>query len=273
MNNPNYFRAKLFLPLFSLFFLVLFQTNMIAQDSSGDKVLLAIFAHPDDEGTVSPILARYAREGVKVHLVIVTDGRFGTNDFTDHEAGEGLVAMRKEEMKCAASKLGVELMHLDYHDQLRSSEGFDGHIPHVRSLITEIHDIVGKVKPDVIVTWGPDGSSNHMDHRLVSATVTQVFVNKVWDKPTSLFYYGTPSDHLETSEQKILRGQDKRYLTTRITYTEEDLQTAYNSIICHKSQIRPMTFEAYKKRKAKHGKAIYLRKFESTKEISDTVFE
>ena len=74
-----------------------------SQDSLRDKVILAVFAHPDDEGTVSPILARYLREGVKVHLVIVTDGRYGTNDHTDHESGEEFVFMRKEEMKCAAS--------------------------------------------------------------------------------------------------------------------------------------------------------------------------
>ena len=232
-----------------------------SQDSLKDKVILAVFAHPDDEGTVSPILARYLREGVKVHLVIVTDGRYGTNDHTDHESGEELVFMRKEEMKCAASKLGVELIHLDYHDQLRANEGFDGHVPHARSLIKELYDIVTEIKPDVIITWGPDGSSNHMDHRLVGASMTQIVVNKVWDNSISLYYYGRPSDHLDSAESKILRGQDKRYLTTRISYTDEDIEKAYNSIMCHKSQIRPTTLEAYKARKTKNGAAVYLRKF------------
>ena len=32
------------------------------------KVLVAVFAHADDEVTVSPVLARYAREGVLVHV-------------------------------------------------------------------------------------------------------------------------------------------------------------------------------------------------------------
>lgn len=273
MKTQSNFQKKKKLFIAALLALILFQTNLSAQNSLDDKILLAIFAHPDDETTIAPMLSRYVREGIKVHLVIVTDGRYGTNDHTDHEAGEGLVAMRREEMKCAASILGAELTHLDYHDQLKSREGYDGHIPHVRSLIKEIYGIVEKVKPDVIITWGPDGGSNHIDHRLVGATVTQVFVSKVWDKSPKLYYTGTPSNFIDNPESKILRGQDKKYLLTRVAFTNEDLKTAYNSMICHKSQIRQTTFEAYKERKTKNGMDIYLRKFESTNKVSNTVFE
>ncbi len=80
-------------------------------------MLMAIFAHPDDEGLVGPVLVRYAREGVKVILVTATDGRLGTNDFSGLPAGDSLAAIRREELKCAASTLGVELIHLDYYDQ------------------------------------------------------------------------------------------------------------------------------------------------------------
>ena len=150
--------------------LILSGQNSLAQDEKNDKALMAIFAHPDDEMTVAPILSKYVDEGAKVYLVIATDGRLGTNDFTDHEAGEDLVTIRKEEMKCAAEKLGVELIHLDYHDQLRAGEGYDGHVPHARELILELETIVADKNPDVLITWGPDGGSTHMDHRLVGAS-------------------------------------------------------------------------------------------------------
>jgi len=42
------------------------------------KVVMAVFAHPDDEMTVGSILPKYAGEGAKVYLVTVTDGRYGT---------------------------------------------------------------------------------------------------------------------------------------------------------------------------------------------------
>jgi len=218
-------------------------------------------------------LAKYIREGAKVHLVIVTDGRYGTNDYHDHEAGETLVATRKGEMKCAAEKLGVELTHLDYHDQLRSGEGYDGHVPHARAMIKELYGIVEDVQPDVLITWGPDGGSTHMDHRLVGASITQVFLSKDWEKPMSLFFYGTPSENIDNAESKIVRGQSSTYLRTKISYTQQDLEKAFNSIKCHYSQMNPdMTQEDYEKR-ASNGMFVYLRKFEGPTKDSNSVFE
>jgi GlcNAc-PI de-N-acetylase len=43
------------------------------------RVILAVFAHPDDEAFVGPVLARYARAGVKVYLAIATKGEKGTS--------------------------------------------------------------------------------------------------------------------------------------------------------------------------------------------------
>lgn len=261
--------------LFSVSFVLLFQCNTIwSQKPAEGKVILAVFAHPDDESTVSPILSKYVREGAKVHLVIVTDGRYGTNDFHDHEAGETLVATRKEEMKCAAEKLGVTLTHLDYHDQLRAAEGYDGHVPHARAIIKDLYGIVEKEQPDVMITWGPDGGSTHMDHRLIGASVTQVFLCKDWEKPMSLFYYGTPSESIEDNDAKILRGQSNRYLRTKISYDLEDLEKAFQSFKCHYSQIDPnMTQEDFEKGKTKNGLFVYLRKFEGPTTDSDSVFE
>ena len=68
-------------------------------DSYDGKVVMAVFAHPDDEGTVGPVLTKYARQGAEVILVIATDGRLGTNDFSGLTAGDGLAAIRRDEMK------------------------------------------------------------------------------------------------------------------------------------------------------------------------------
>lgn len=78
---------------------------MRSHDTVEDKILMAIFAHPDDEMTVSPMLVNYVDQGVKVYLVICTDGRLGTNEFTDHKAG-------------------------------------DGHVPHARQLILELDSLI-----------------------------------------------------------------------------------------------------------------------------------
>ena len=242
-------------------------------DTPSNKSIMAIFAHPDDEMTIAPILAKYAEEGTKVTLVICTDGRYGTNDFTNHEAGEGLVALRKEEMQCAADKLGIDLVHLGYHDQLRAGEGYDGHVPHARQLVLELNDLVEKHTPDVLITWGPDGGTTHMDHRLVGASVTQVFVSRQWDKTKSLFYYGTPSGNLDNPEQKTLRGVDESLLNIRVNYTSAHAEKAMESLKCHKTQVSPEMFASRQVSYDKGNKTIYLREFKAPEKTKTSVFD
>jgi len=57
--------------------------------TSDRPALVAIFAHPDDEIAVGPLLARYAREGADVRVVFATNGEKGTR-ITAIPAGEAL---------------------------------------------------------------------------------------------------------------------------------------------------------------------------------------
>lgn len=267
-------KQQLFLTLLLIISVAVFNGLPVwAQGPSEGKVLMAIFAHPDDEMTVGPLLAKYVEEGVKVYLVVCTDGRYGTNDFSGLEGGESLVKIRKAEMQCAADALGVSLIHLNYHDQLRAGEGYDGHMPHVKSLIAELEQIIADKKPDVLVTWGPDGGSTHMDHRLVGASVNQIFVSKVWDKPTKLFFVGTPANAIDDPAQKILAGVDPWYLNTHVSYSAENLEKAMISLACHKSQIQSESIQNIKKNRQKSGLQIHLREFVGPEKSKTSLFE
>jgi len=250
------------------------KTSSISSTLGSGKTLMAVFAHPDDESTVAPVLAKYVREGANVHLIITTDGRLGVNDFSGLEAGDGLVAIRKKEMECAAEALGVKLIHLNYHDQLKAGEGYDGHMPHAQALIKEIHQLVSDIKPDVLLTFGPDGASNHLDHRLIGATTTAVYLSQKWKNPSALYFVSTPSSLLDTEESKILRGVDDSYLTTQVTYTDEDFEKAVNSMLCHKSQFQLEGLrERMIDRRKKRGSKIYFRKFVSKAGFSESLFD
>ncbi len=61
------------------------------------KTILAIFAHPDDETTVSPLLAKYAAEGAKVYIAVATDGRLGVTEHAQIPAGDSLASVRAGE--------------------------------------------------------------------------------------------------------------------------------------------------------------------------------
>ena len=236
------------------------------------ETLLAIFAHPDDESTVSPILARYAREGVDVHIAIATDGRLGFREHAGIPAGDELAAVRRDEMKCAADKLGANLVHFEYHDQLKAGEGYDGHIPHVRALILDVTNLVEKLQPDAIITWGPDGGSNHMDHRLVGDTVTGVFLSREWDWPMSLWYYGTPASRIEDDQTRMLRGVHDDYLNVVIDYDAEDFAAAEASLRCHQSQFAPDEFDGIIGDDADYG-SIHLREFVAPLHKRESLFE
>jgi LmbE family N-acetylglucosaminyl deacetylase len=73
------------------------------------RTLVAVLAHADDEGPAAPMLARYAREGAQVNLLIATDGGQGTGfalarGETAPPQGE-LARARTEEARCAAAAL------------------------------------------------------------------------------------------------------------------------------------------------------------------------
>src|SRR5215213_8970288 len=76
------------------------------------RSIVAVFAHPDDERVIAPLLSRLAREGRETHLVIATDGAKGVRDFAKIAAGAKLAAARVQEANCAANRLGVRKLHV-----------------------------------------------------------------------------------------------------------------------------------------------------------------
>src|SRR5215212_10325289 len=74
--------------------------------------ILAVFAHPDDERVIGPLLSKLAREGRETQLVIATDGAKGVRDFANIPAGPELAAARTKEATCAANRLGVRQLRI-----------------------------------------------------------------------------------------------------------------------------------------------------------------
>lgn len=239
--------------------------------NAGDKTLLAVFAHPDDESYISPMFVKYVQEGVDVHIVIATDGRLGVSGWSDYEAGDELAAVRREEMKCAADILGVNLIHLAYEDQFRTAQGYSGFIPQSRGFIDDLHDIMEQIQPDVVVTFGPDGFSNHIDHRLAGITTSHVILSREWDKKPNLFYAADPASIL--SDNWKYGGVDEQYLTVQVPFNEEQLRIAREAVECHASQFRPEDFDGLFDNLINGGNKVYLRPFEAPKSSADDLFD
>src|SRR5438045_3679810 len=130
--------------------------------------LLAVLAHPDDESLgFGGTLAKYAAEGVEVYLVTATRGeagRFGSLGKSGDPLEVGRV--RESELRAAAAVLGVREV---------SVLGFaDGALDQVSSeiAIRSIVSHIRRVRPDVIVTFGPEGAYGHPDHIAISQFAT-----------------------------------------------------------------------------------------------------
>src|SRR4026207_1265538 len=76
------------------------------------RPIVAVFAHPDDERVIGPLLSRLAREGRETHLVIATDGAKGVRDFAKIPAGPQPAAARTRAATGAATRLGVRKLYI-----------------------------------------------------------------------------------------------------------------------------------------------------------------
>ena len=221
------------------------QSTPSPKQAKGGRTLLAIFAHPDDEATVGPVLAKYAAEGVSVHLAIATDGRLGATQHSGIPAGDRLAAVRSEELKCAALKLGLQPPVLvGLHDQMKMGEGLAALQGQLQTLREEVRKLFTTLRPDVVITWGASGWTGHPDHRLVSSVVTEVFESQAWGKPDRLYYPALPMGSLPPGSAMQLATVDERYLTMRIPVSETDYERAKASWLCHKSQYLPAQVES-----------------------------
>jgi LmbE family N-acetylglucosaminyl deacetylase len=140
-------------------------------------VLLAIFAHPDDESfAAGGTIAKYAAEGMRVVLVSATRGEAGISGLSAKETAR----IRETELHAAAQALGVNrLEFLDYVDG--EFERADK-----EQVVSKLLAIFRQENPDVIVTFGPDGISGHPDHVATHRFVTRAFERAAL--PGRLFY-------------------------------------------------------------------------------------
>jgi LmbE family N-acetylglucosaminyl deacetylase len=121
--------------------------------------LMAVFAHPDDEafGT-GGTLAKYAAQGCDVYLVTATRGEGGQIAEPDLATPANLPYVREQELRCACEIYGIHPPRfLDY---------VDGQMPsvHQGQAVEKLVRIMREIKPQVLITFGPDGIYGHYDH-------------------------------------------------------------------------------------------------------------
>lgn len=161
--------------------------------------LLCFTAHPDDEaGGFGGTLLHYAERDVETHVICLTPGQAAT-----HRGGaksdDELSAARRREFADSCKLLKVSQgTVLDYPDGKLDQQNF-------HSVVADLTRRVRQLKPDVIMTMGPEGAiTAHPDHSMVSIFATMAYhwaarsnrfpdqlQNGLAPHQTKKLYYGT----------------------------------------------------------------------------------
>ena len=218
--------------------------------------LMCILAHPDDESLGNGgILAKYADTGIETYLVTATRGERGWyGDEREHPGMDALGRTREAELRAAADVLGIREVHfLDYIDG-------DLDQAHPAEVIAKIVGHIRRVKPDVVVTFGPDGGYGHPDHIAISQFTTAAVMEAA--AASSNYYQNLPAHsvaklyhmaetnalfavyqsvfgelvmHIDGVERRAQSKPDWT-ITTRID-TEAYADNIWQAISCHRTQL------------------------------------
>ncbi len=140
--------------------------------------ILVVVAHPDDEGGVTPYLARAIYDLHKqVAVVFATRGGSGGNDYS-REHGGALANIREIEAREGCAKLGItNVWFLDGQDtasqNVLNSLANWGHGDNLEKLV----GIFRLTRPEIVITWLPSVfiGENHGDHQAAGVLATEAF--------------------------------------------------------------------------------------------------
>ena len=145
--------------------------------------LLGVWAHPDDETYLTAgLMAQAVREGRRVVCVTATRGEEGSWDEERWPTTE-MGHIREGELMASLDVLGVsEHRWLDYYDGTCAS------VDHVEA-VGKVRAIMQEVAPDTVLTFGPDGMTDHAGHKSVSRWATEGFHHSA--RPGAKLLYAT----------------------------------------------------------------------------------
>lgn len=181
---------------------------------------MTIGAHPDDaEFGVGGTLARWARDGCEVTILVVTDGSKGTWDESLPTAD--LVAARRDEQERAAGILGAgQVIHLDH---------VDGQLEHSMALREELCRWIRTVRPQVVIGHDPwRRYMLHPDHRAAGMGLIDGVV--------------AARDHLFYPDQGLDKHRPEAILLWQADEPDhhEDISSTFatkiEALLCHSSQ-------------------------------------
>ena len=204
--------------------------------------ILSVWAHPDDEGySCGGLMAIAVRGGQRVVCVTATRGELGSTDPSRWPNGPELAAVRTRELAAALAVLGVtEHIWLDYPDGGCEKVDQD-------QALARLREIVDRVRPDTVLTFGPDGATYHPDHMAVSRWMSAAVAGT---NVRVLHQVATPEWQAEANKvvaSELVMMADREPVTVAasqcavyLSLEGELLDVKYRAMLCQESQIGPL---------------------------------
>jgi LmbE family N-acetylglucosaminyl deacetylase len=216
-------------------------------DVSEMGTVLGVWGHPDDEAYLSAgIMAKAVDAGQRVVCVTATRGELGFPD-DDPRSLDDRAALREAELDECFAILGVTEHHwLDYHDGRCKDVDDDEGAARIGALIEEI-------RPDTILTFGPDGGTGHDDHIAAGRWSTIAFRRA--GLPNSRLFYATRTpewaeDFLSLVDPQQIMMVDglpestpQPDLAIDFVFDDELTDRKVRALLAHKSQVEELAYQ------------------------------
>lgn len=224
-------------------------------DDKQDKrvVIVAVFAHPDDEMVVSGLLSRANDRGMETHLVCATRGEAGRIRNPQIVDKENQADIRAGELEQSCAVLGVSsLTFLDLPDN--GASNWCQQAPEEKLL-----ELWQAVKPDIVVTFDDNGGNGHPDHKEIAALTVRAFA-RYKERGTQRLYLVTlfPQSFLsrffrfvpipKKVKEKAIRKLtvDDHKVTSIVKLTRAEKKRKLSAVSCHRSQFPDENGRYYK---------------------------
>ena len=211
-------------------------------------VVLAVYAHPDDADVgCGGTLARWAKSGSAVHLVVCTDGGKGTTD--PDVVPARLAVERAGELEASSALIGLSSVdNLGFPDgELGDSDDFR------RTLVQRVRAL----RPDVVCGHDPTAVFfgrdyfNHRDHRVAGAALLDAVA-----PASALPHYFPDAGPAHRVSEVLLSGTLEPDEWVDVTDTIEIKAAA---VECHRTQFAGQSRwagEAVRRRAAEEGRRV-----------------
>ena len=218
--------------------LLIFNCLLLTSTANGQvrsKTILGIFSHPDDENMIGHVLAKYARLGNKVYIIIATDGKDGTR-VTNIPAGDSLGEIRQLESICACEKLGINPPIFLHINRLDTKYGVRPYLNGRLKFLNDLKTTIQELQPDILITFGPDGEYGHSEHIITGATVIDLLLREGWVDKYPLYFPIDKKGDVEEGDGNSY--SDEQYINIAISFSEEDEMKSFEAAKCYVTQFK-----------------------------------